>query len=162
AGLSRLGHQRLRVAPLAHQLAFYVEPPRLSRSQTAVKRTLDLLLASALLVLTAPLMALAALMIKAGGRGPVFYRQGRVGRDGRTFRLMKLRTMVPDAAARAKEIAALNERQGPLFKVTNDPRITRVGRFLRVSSIDELPQLINVLRGEMSLVGPRPALPSEV
>jgi exopolysaccharide biosynthesis polyprenyl glycosylphosphotransferase len=162
AGLSRLGHQRLRVAPLAHQLAFYVEPPRLSRSQTAVKRTLDLLLGSALLVLTAPLIALAALMIKLEDRGPVFYRQVRVGRDGRTFRLMKLRTMVPDAAARAGEIAALNERQGPLFKVTNDPRVTRVGRFLRVSSIDELPQLINVLRGEMSLVGPRPALPSEV
>jgi lipopolysaccharide/colanic/teichoic acid biosynthesis glycosyltransferase len=123
---------------------------------------LDLLLASALLLFTAPLLALSALMIKAEDRGPVFYRQVRVGRDGRTFRLMKLRTMVPDAAARAKEIAALNERQGPLFKVTNDPRITRVGRFLRVSSIDELPQLINVLRGEMSLVGPRPALPSEV
>jgi lipopolysaccharide/colanic/teichoic acid biosynthesis glycosyltransferase len=162
AGLSRVGHQRLRVAPLAHQLAFYVEPPQLSAGQAAVKRTLDLSLSSVLLVITAPLIALAALMVKAEDRGPVFYRQVRVGRDGRTFHLMKLRTMVPDAAARAGELAKLNERQGPLFKVTNDPRITRVGRFLRMSSIDELPQLINVLRGEMSLVGPRPALPSEV
>jgi exopolysaccharide biosynthesis polyprenyl glycosylphosphotransferase len=162
AGLSRLGHQRLRVAPLAHQLAFYVEPPQLSRGQAAVKRMLDLILASVLLAITAPLMALAAVMIKAQDRGPVFYRQVRVGRDGRTFQLMKLRTMVPDAAARAGELAAQNERQGPLFKVTNDPRVTRVGRFLRMSSIDELTQLINVIRGEMSLVGPRPALPSEV
>jgi exopolysaccharide biosynthesis polyprenyl glycosylphosphotransferase len=162
AGLSRVGHQRLRVAPLAHQLAFYVEPPQLSRGQAAVKRTLDLILASVLLVMTAPLIALAAVMIKAQDRGPVFYRQVRVGRDGRTFQLMKLRTMVPDAAARAGELAAMNERQGPLFKVTNDPRVTRVGRFLRMSSIDELPQLINVIRGEMSLVGPRPALPAEV
>jgi exopolysaccharide biosynthesis polyprenyl glycosylphosphotransferase len=162
AGLSRVGHQRLRVAPLAHQLAFYIEPRQLSGSQAAVKRTLDLFLASTVVLLSAPLIALAALMIKIQDRGPVFYRQVRVGRDGRTFQLMKLRTMVPDAAARAAEIAALNERQGPLFKVTNDPRVTRVGRFLRMSSIDELPQLINVIRGEMSLVGPRPALPSEV
>jgi exopolysaccharide biosynthesis polyprenyl glycosylphosphotransferase len=162
AGLSRVGHQRLRVAPLAHQLAFYVEPPQLSGGQAALKRALDLFLASGLLVLTAPLMALAALLIKAEDRGPVFYRQERVGRDGQTFHLMKLRTMVPDAATRVPELAALNERQGPLFKVSNDPRITRVGRFLRSSSIDELPQLVNVLRGEMSLVGPRPALPSEV
>jgi exopolysaccharide biosynthesis polyprenyl glycosylphosphotransferase len=162
AGLSRVGHQRLRVTPLAHQLAFYVEPPQLSGSQATVKRCLDLLLASVLLVVTAPVVALAALMIKVEDRGPVFYRQLRVGRDSRTFHLMKLRTMVPNAAARAGELAGVNERQGPLFKVTNDPRVTRVGRFLRMSSIDELPQLINVLRGEMSLVGPRPALPSEV
>jgi lipopolysaccharide/colanic/teichoic acid biosynthesis glycosyltransferase len=147
---------------LAHQPAFYVEPQRLSRGQTAVKRVLDLSLASALLVLTAPVIGLAALMIKAEDRGPVFYRQVRVGRNGRTFHLMKLRTMVPNAAAQAKELGLLNERQGPLFKVSNDPRVTRVGRFLRTSSIDELPQLINVLRGEMSLVGPRPALPAEV
>jgi exopolysaccharide biosynthesis polyprenyl glycosylphosphotransferase len=162
AGLSRVGHQRLRVIHLAHQPAFYVEPQRLSRGQAAIKRMLDLLLASALLVLTAPMIGLAALMIKVEDRGPVLYRQVRVGRDGRTFHVLKLRTMVPNAAARAKEIALLNERQGPLFKVSNDPRVTRVGRFLRTSSIDELPQLINVLRGEMSLVGPRPALPAEV
>jgi exopolysaccharide biosynthesis polyprenyl glycosylphosphotransferase len=162
AGLSRVGHQRLRVAPLGHQLAFYVEPPQLSAGQNAIKRIVDLCLASTLLLVFAPLIAVAALMIKAEDRGPVFYRQVRVGRDGRTFRLIKLRTMVPDAASRTRELAALNERQGPLFKLTNDPRVTRVGHFLRRSSIDELPQLINVLRGEMSLVGPRPALPSEV
>jgi exopolysaccharide biosynthesis polyprenyl glycosylphosphotransferase len=162
AGLSRVGHQRLRVAPLGHQLAFYVEPPQLSASQRAIKRILDLCLGTALLIACAPLIGLAALMIKAEDRGKVFYRQIRVGRDGRTFRVIKLRTMIPNAAARTQEFAALNERQGPLFKVTNDPRVTRVGHFLRTSSIDELPQLINVLRGEMSLVGPRPALPSEV
>ena len=162
AGLSRVGHQRLRVAPLAHQLAFYVEPPQLSGGQATLKRTLDLFLSSGLLVLTAPLIAVAALLIKAEDRGPIFYRQERVGRDGQAFHLLKLRTMVPDAATRAAELADLNERQGPLFKVSNDPRITGVGRFLRSSSIDELPQLVNVLRGEMSLVGPRPALPSEV
>jgi exopolysaccharide biosynthesis polyprenyl glycosylphosphotransferase len=162
SGLSRVGHQRLKVVPLAHQLAFYVEPPQLSGGKMVVKRTLDILSASALLMVTAPLIAVAALLIKAEDHGPVFYRQVRVGRDGRTFHLMKLRTMVPNASARLGEIATLNERHGPLFKVTNDPRVTRVGRFLRTSSIDELPQLINVLRGEMSMVGPRPALPSEV
>ena len=161
AGLSRLGHHRMRVSPLAHQLTFYVEPPQLSGGQAAMKRILDVVVASALLVLTAPIVAVAALVIHFEDGGPVLYRQERVGLGGRTFRVLKLRTMVPDAAVRLAELKALNERQGPLFKVTADPRVTRVGRFLRTSSIDELPQLINVLRGEMSLVGPRPALPAE-
>lgn len=161
AGLTRLGHSRLRVAPLAHQLAFYVEPPQLSSSQATVKRVLDLVVAGAVLVTTLPIVAAAALLIKLEDHGPVFYRQERVGRRGRTFHLLKLRTMVPDASQKLAELRALNEREGPLFKLTVDPRVTRIGRFLRTTSIDELPQMLNVLRGEMSLVGPRPALPSE-
>ncbi len=161
AGLSRLGHSRMRVSPLAHQLAFYVEPPQLSGGQAAVKRALDIVVASSVLAATAPLVALSALLIKLEDGGPVLYRQERVGLRGRTFQVLKLRTMVPDAGAKLAELRALNERQGPLFKLTYDPRVTRIGRFLRTSSIDELPQLINVLKGQMSLVGPRPALPSE-
>lgn len=161
AGLSRLGHHRMRVSPLAHQLTFYVEPPQLSGGQAAMKRILDVVVASVLLVLTAPILGVAALVIHFEDGGPVLYRQERVGLGGRPFQVLKLRTMVPDAGLRLAELAALNERQGPLFKVTADPRVTRAGRFLRTSSIDELPQLINVLRGEMSLVGPRPALPAE-
>ena len=102
-----------------------------------------------------------SLLIKVDSRGPVFYRQRRVGKNGRLFDVVKFRTMVPNAHALRQELAALNEADGPLFKIRNDPRITRIGRFLRKTSIDELPQLWNVLRGEMSLVGPRPALPEE-
>lgn len=161
AGLTRIGHNRLRVAPLAHQLTFYVEPPRLSGGQVVLKRVLDVVVASAVLAATAPLIAVSALLIRRHDGGPVLYRQTRVGLGGRTFEVLKLRTMVTDAGQRLAELEALNERQGPLFKVTADPRVTPIGRFLRASSIDELPQLINVLRGEMSMVGPRPALPSE-
>jgi exopolysaccharide biosynthesis polyprenyl glycosylphosphotransferase len=161
AGLSRLGHSRLRICPLAHQLAFYVEPTQLSAGQFFIKRCLDLGLASVVLALTWPLIAVAAVLIKLEDRGPIIYRQERVGLGGRTFPLLKLRTMVPGAGRMLADLKALNERQGPLFKLTSDPRVTRVGRFLRTSSIDELPQLLNVIKGEMSLVGPRPALPSE-
>ena len=161
AGLTRLGHNRLRVSPLAHQLAFYVEPPQLSGGQAAVKRSLDILVASMILLATAPLAAAAAVMIKLEDGGPVLYRQERVGLKGRTFQVLKLRTMVPDASSQLEELERLNEREGPLFKLATDPRVTRIGRFLRTASIDELPQLVNVLKGEMSMVGPRPALPSE-
>jgi lipopolysaccharide/colanic/teichoic acid biosynthesis glycosyltransferase len=109
------------------------------------------------------MLGIAALAIKLSDRGPVVFRQQRVGRDGRPFRILKLRTMSPDAEERLDDLVGRNERTGgPLFKVTDDPRRTRVGRVLERLSIDELPQLWNVLRGEMSLVGPRPALPSEV
>jgi lipopolysaccharide/colanic/teichoic acid biosynthesis glycosyltransferase len=113
---------------------------------------LDVVLAAALLVVTAPLLALAALAIRLESRGPVFYRQLRVGRDGRPFELWKLRTMVPGAEAMGAGIYVLE----------GDSRITRVGAVLRRYSLDELPQLINIVRGDMSLVGPRPPLPSEV
>jgi lipopolysaccharide/colanic/teichoic acid biosynthesis glycosyltransferase len=107
------------------------------------------------------LVAVAIAIISSSGR-PVFFRQRRLGLNGRSFSLVKFRTMVPDAEARLDEIRHLNELQGHVFKVTDDPRITQVGRWLRRTSIDELPQLWNVLRGDMSLVGPRPPLPAEV
>jgi exopolysaccharide biosynthesis polyprenyl glycosylphosphotransferase len=161
AGFNRLGHNRMRVSPLAHQVTFYVEPPQLSGGQAVIKRGLDLLVATSILVLSAPVIGIAALLIKLEDGGPVIYRQERVGLRGRTFEVLKLRTMVPDAGQRLAELKERNERHGPLFKLASDPRVTPVGRFLRTTSIDEIPQLINVLRGEMSIVGPRPALPSE-
>jgi lipopolysaccharide/colanic/teichoic acid biosynthesis glycosyltransferase len=120
-------------------------------------------LAACLGIAAAPLLLVAALLIKLEDRGPVTYRGQRVGRSGVLIDVLKLRTMVPDAAQMTDKVAALNERTGgPLFKASRDPRITRVGRILRATSIDELPQLWNVLNGTMSLVGPRPALPAEV
>ena len=109
-----------------------------------------------------PLLAAIAIAIKIGDHGPVLFRQVRVGRDGARFEMFKFRTMVVDAEQRQAELQALNERDGPLFKIAADPRITAVGRFLRRTNLDELPQLFNVLAGSMSLVGPRPALPTEV
>lgn len=109
-----------------------------------------------------PLLLLIAVLIKMSGEGPVLFRQTRVGRGGREFTVLKFRTMVADAEARRMELLAANDNDGVLFKIRHDPRVTRVGRRLRRYSLDELPQLFNVLRGEMSLVGPRPPLPSEV
>jgi exopolysaccharide biosynthesis polyprenyl glycosylphosphotransferase len=128
----------------------------------AVKRAIDLAGAAALLVLLAPLIAVCALAIKLTSPGPVFFFQVRCSLNGRLFRMPKLRTMVADAEQRKAELAAHNEMDGPVFKMKSDPRVTPVGRFLRRFSLDELPQLWSVLRGDMSLVGPRPAIPSEV
>ena len=116
----------------------------------------------ALSVLAVP-MAIVALVIWADspGASPIF-SQDRVGRDGKIFKFYKFRSMIPNAEARLKDVLAQNEMDGPVFKMKNDPRITRVGRFIRRTSIDELPQLINILKGDMSIVGPRPALPREV
>jgi exopolysaccharide biosynthesis polyprenyl glycosylphosphotransferase len=162
-GIRNVGHGRLRAVPLCHEPFFYVEEHSPTKLQRAAKRAFDLVIAGAVLVLTLPVLACAAAAIKLGDRGPVFFRQERVGRGGRRFEMLKLRTMVPRASEQLSAVMARNERrEGPLFKVTDDPRVTRVGRFLRATSIDELPQLVNVLRGEMSLVGPRPALPTEV
>jgi len=108
------------------------------------------------------MVIVAMVAIKLDTRGPVFFRQVRVGRDGVPFIVLKLRTMVVDAEVRRNELLELNEVDGPLFKISHDPRVTRVGRVLRKLSIDELPQLVCVLQGTMSMVGPRPALPSEV
>lgn len=124
--------------------------------RTEAKRLFDLLAAVALLIVTAPLFVLVAIAIKLDSDGPVFFVQERMGYNKRRFQLFKFRTMVVDAEARMKEIEHLNEKEGPIFKIANDPRITRLGRFLRKTSIDELPQLINVMLGDMSLVGPRP------
>jgi exopolysaccharide biosynthesis polyprenyl glycosylphosphotransferase len=132
----------------------------LTDSSRALKRTLDAVTAAALLLLLAPVLALIAVAIKLDSRGPVFFRQRRIGLTNRDFEILKFRTMVSDAEARKAELRPQNEAVG-LFKIENDPRITRVGSFLRRTSLDELPQLINVLKGEMSLVGPRPLVPDE-
>lgn len=122
----------------------------------AVKRAMDVLGAAAILVLTAPLLAIASVCIRWDSPGPAFYSSVRVGKKGRKFHCYKLRTMVTEADAQKDELRRANERNGPFFKMENDPRVTRCGRFLRKYSIDELPQLLNVLLGDMSLVGPRP------
>lgn len=121
-----------------------------------VKRLIDFTVALAALIVFGPLFLVVALLIRLGSPGPVFFIQKRMGLSKRRFPLYKFRTMVPDAEAKLKEIAHLNEVSGPVFKIKDDPRITPIGRFLRKTSIDELPQLINVFKGEMSLVGPRP------
>jgi exopolysaccharide biosynthesis polyprenyl glycosylphosphotransferase len=126
------------------------------------KRVADIALSLAALVAAAPIMAAIALAIKIDSHGPVFYVSERIGKRGRVFRCIKYRTMVRNAEAMKKDLAAQNERDGILFKMHNDPRITRLGRFLRRYSLDELPQFVNVLRGEMSIVGPRPPIASEV
>ncbi|WP_193750356.1 sugar transferase [Curtobacterium luteum] len=126
------------------------------------KRLLDVVGAGLGLVLLAPMLAAVAVLIRLDDRGPVFFRQTRVGRGGQDFSILKFRTMCLDAEARMAELEASNEGAGPLFKMRDDPRVTRVGAFLRKTSLDELPQLWNVLTGSMSLVGPRPALPREV
>ncbi len=126
------------------------------------KRALDIVLSFMAIVMLSPvLLAISAAILMEDG-GKIFYISERIGKRGRSFPCFKFRTMVPDAEARKRELAALNERDGILFKVKNDPRITRIGRFLRKYSLDELPQFFNVLRGEMSLVGPRPPIASEV
>jgi exopolysaccharide biosynthesis polyprenyl glycosylphosphotransferase len=137
-----------------------VRRPGLTRSSQMVKRALDIAVSATSLILMAPLGALVALAIKLDTPGPVFFRQPRVGRDGRSFRMIKFRSMVDGAEQARAELEEFNESVG-LFKLTSDPRVTRVGRLLRGLSLDELPQLINVLRGEMSLVGPRPLVLDE-
>jgi exopolysaccharide biosynthesis polyprenyl glycosylphosphotransferase len=130
--------------------------------QARAKRAFDIVAATLLLILLSPLLALLALIIRLDSKGPVIFRQTRCGKDGKLFIFYKFRGMVADAEARQAEFDHLNEAQGPIFKMKHDPRVTRVGRVLRRTSLDELPQLWNVLRGEMSLVGPRPPLPKEV
>jgi exopolysaccharide biosynthesis polyprenyl glycosylphosphotransferase len=126
------------------------------------KRVLDILFSGLLLLALSPFLLFVAIAIKFESRGPVFYASERIGKKGRVFRCYKFRTMVRDADKHRAEFMHMNERDGVLFKITNDPRITRFGRMLRKYSLDELPQFINVLRGDMSVVGPRPPLASEV
>ncbi len=148
--------------PLAHEPLLYVEAPSLAKGQLIVKRCFDVVVASIGLIVLSPVLLAVAIAIKLGDGAPILFSQSRVGRSGRTFGVLKFRSMTVDAESKLAELGGGNERQGPLFKMENDPRVTRVGRFLRDSSLDELPQLWNVLRGQMSLVGPRPALPAEV
>jgi exopolysaccharide biosynthesis polyprenyl glycosylphosphotransferase len=132
------------------------------RSSRFAKRTLDVVGSALGLIVLAPLLLLLALAVTLTSRGPVLFVQDRCGLNGRRFRFYKFRTMVKDAEARKRELEHLNEMSGPVFKIRRDPRITPLGRVLRKLSLDELPQLWNVLRGDMSLVGPRPPLPEEV
>ncbi len=133
-----------------------------SAGYRVVKRALDVAGALAGLMLLVPLLPFIVIMIKLETSGPVLFRQERVGKRGRLFPCFKFRSMSVDAEARKLEMAHLNEATGAAFKIKDDPRITRVGRFLRQSSLDEFPQLWNILRGDMSVVGPRPQIPSEV
>lgn len=135
--------------------------PALPRTQPH-KRIADTVLAAVMLVLLVPVLLTIAVLVRISSPGPVFYRQRRVGLRREEFTLVKFRSMYVDAESRLSSIAEQNDADGPLFKMRADPRVTRVGRVLRRTSLDELPQLLNVLAGSMSLVGPRPALPSEV
>lgn len=127
-----------------------------------IKRLIDLIGSVCGLVLLSPLLIIIAIIIKKDSKGPVFFVQERVGFAGEVFKMYKFRSMCSDAECKLKELKESNEMSGPMFKMTDDPRITKIGRFIRKTSIDELPQLLNVLKGEMSLVGPRPNLPREV
>ncbi len=137
-------------------------PVRHSPELLVVKRLLDLVIATIGIVLAGPIMLICAILIRTSGQGPILFRQIRSGLNGRPFEMLKFRTMAVDAEARKNELEHLNESAGPVFKIRADPRITRVGAVMRRFSLDELPQLFNVLRGEMSIVGPRPPLPEEV
>jgi len=138
-----------------------IAPASLSAGSRFLKRTFDVVVSSVILVLLAPFFLIVAVLIKSTSPGPVFFRQDRTGRNEHPFSVLKFRTMYEDAERRKAEIQHLNEVDGPLFKVVEDPRVTRPGRFLRRTSLDELPQLINVWKGDMSLVGPRPFVVSE-
>jgi exopolysaccharide biosynthesis polyprenyl glycosylphosphotransferase len=153
---------RMQVEDIAGVPMIGVKEVSISGLNQVVKRSIDLVFAGLVLVCGAPLMALLALMIKLESPGPVLFRQERVGRNGRCFTVYKFRSMVEGAEEQQEALQELNEADGPLFKIRDDPRMTHVGKLLRKFSLDELPQLYNVLRGEMSLIGPRPPLPAEV
>ncbi|QNE15591.1 sugar transferase [Pseudarthrobacter sp. NBSH8] len=153
----RIHTQQVAGLPLIH-----VTTPTLEGGQRVAKRLFDIVVAGFLIVVFAPLMAIIALMVRIDTRGPTLFRQERVGIEGTHFRMLKFRSMVVDAELQLAELAHRNEGNGILFKIKDDPRITRVGGFLRKYSLDELPQLFNIFAGSMSLVGPRPPLPSEV
>jgi exopolysaccharide biosynthesis polyprenyl glycosylphosphotransferase len=161
-GVTDVSSERIRIRPVAGLALLHLDHPRSQDALRWAKRSFDVVVASALLALGAPLMVWTALRIKLHDRGPVFFRQTRVGRDGNYFTCLKFRSMVVDAE---RVLTVLHEQAGyenGLFKMKQDPRITKPGRWIRRYSLDELPQLINVLRGDMSLVGPRPPLPIEV
>ncbi len=152
---------RTTVRPTAGLTLLHVDHPQLSGPRQVVKDLFDRSAAALALLALAPLMVLIAMIIKLSDSGPALFTQTRVGKGGEVFKIYKFRTMVVDAEARLAEVRERNESDGVLFKIRRDPRITAIGARLRKWSLDELPQLINVLRGEMSLVGPRPALPEE-
>lgn len=127
-----------------------------------IKRTVDIICSIIGLAILFPILIIVSILIKIETKGPVFFSQNRVGKNGVIFKMYKFRSMVVNAEELKKKLMEQNERTGPMFKMKNDPRITKIGRFIRKTSIDELPQLVNILRGDMSIVGPRPSLPVEV
>jgi exopolysaccharide biosynthesis polyprenyl glycosylphosphotransferase len=151
----------MTIRPTAGLTLLHVDHPRLSGLRLFTKGMFDRCAAAAALILLSPLMAVLAVAIRLSDKGPALFIQTRVGKDGQAFRIYKFRTMVVDAEQRQAQLLDSNESDGVLFKLRNDPRVTAIGARLRRWSLDELPQLINVFRGDMSLVGPRPALPSE-
>lgn len=161
-GLMEVAGPRMHIRPHVGLPLLHIEQPHFFGWRRVLKRTFDLAATGLGLLVISPVLLTLALIVKLGDRGPVFFHQTRVGLNGEHFKMIKFRSMVTDAEARLAEIQEQNEGAGPLFKMENDPRITRVGRFMRRYSLDELPQLFNVMKGEMSLVGPRPPLESEV
>jgi exopolysaccharide biosynthesis polyprenyl glycosylphosphotransferase len=163
AELADVAGPRITVTPAAGVSLLHVDAPRFEGPKFVAKAAMDWVGAALLTLVLAPVLITVAVAVKVTSPGPVFFAQDRVGRGGRTFRMLKFRSMVADAEARVVDVAQDgNDGAGPLFKRRDDPRVTRVGQVLRRYSLDELPQLFNVLAGEMSLVGPRPPLPSEV
>ncbi len=160
-GVSRMGAGRFDVKSIAHEPFIVVGHNAPPTWQYGAKRIIDIVGSSIAIILASPILVGTALAIWLQDRGPVTYTSQRTGHNG-TFAMYKFRSMVTNAEELKKQMAEQNERSGPLFKVSNDPRITSIGKFIRETSIDELPQLFNVLKGDMSLVGPRPALPEEV
>ena len=153
---------RLSVQPFGGITALSLHPARLSGSQVIGKRAFDLLVAGVGLVLASPIIAIMAVAVKLSSPGPILYRSTRVGQRGRPFTMLKFRTMRLGADLEVEQLREQHEVTNLMFKLKDDPRVTRVGKLLRRISFDEIPQLINVVRGEMSLVGPRPPLPEEV
>ncbi len=160
--LCDIASDRLTIRPLGRFPMVYIEPVQRNGWRASAKQMFDYVLGTLLFLATLPILLAAIIGIKITSPGPVFFKQVRVGRDGEHFEVYKLRTMVVDAESQLENVRHLNEAKGPIFKIKDDPRITRIGGILRKTSIDELPQFINVIRGEMSIVGPRPALPNEV
>jgi exopolysaccharide biosynthesis polyprenyl glycosylphosphotransferase len=152
----------LNVSPVFGLPLLRVSAPSFAGFRWVVKSMVDRVAAAFGVLLLAPLLLTVALLVKLEDRGPVFFRQVRVGKDGRAFAMIKFRSMAVDAEQRLRDLHAHNEGAGPLFKLRVDPRVTKIGAIIRRYSLDELPQLFNVLGGSMSLVGPRPPLPSEV
>ena len=162
SSLTGVASRRVRTTPLDGMPLMHVDLAKFTGARYLLKRGFDILFASAALLALSPVFMVIALLIRREGPGKIFFRQERAGQDGKAFTMFKFRTMVEDAEARLADLKDLNEGSGPLFKLKNDPRITRTGHWLRKHSLDELPQFVNVLLGDMSVVGPRPPLFTEV
>ncbi len=161
-GLVEVAGSRIHIRPIIGLPLLHVERPAFIGRRRLMKSGQDVFVAAVALILLAPLLLTIAVLIRLTSRGPALFRQTRVGRDGRLFTMIKFRSMTADAEDRLDEVAAHNDGFGLLFKIRDDPRVTPFGRWLRKHSLDELPQLLNIVAGQMSLVGPRPPLPSEV